>query len=158
MVKNIIKPLILMILIFTSCRGSSSESDQGIKAKQEITHLLQKWPQDFNARNIDAVCGLFAHDLIASYPGTNDKNYNDMCKKLTESLMHPESIYHYEAPKIEQIIVDDELAVVRLIWTLKIAYKNKADTEVIQEKGLDVFQRQKDGSWKIRISYAYPLK
>lgn len=118
-------------------------------SEQEINHLLQKWPQDFNAKNLEATCNLFSPDLIASYPGTPDRNYEAMCQTLKNAF---EKTLTYEAPIIEQIIIEGDLAVVRLIWTLK------ANEESVQEKGLDVFKRQKDGSWKIIISYAYPIR
>ncbi len=149
---------LLILIIFTTCGGIvfSFENDAESKSRSEIVNRLQKWPQDFNAKNIQEVCGLFASDLIASYPGTKDRNYEDMCRHLTGVLTDANKTFRYEAPKIEQILINDDLAVVRLVWTLKVSDKNRADTELIQEHGLDVFKRQKDGSWKIAISYAYP--
>jgi ketosteroid isomerase-like protein len=118
---------------------------------EEITNALQQWPKDFNAKDAKAVCGLFAKDLVASYPGIPDRNYEQMCEKLTAAMNDTQKKFQYQAPEIEQVIVVEDLAVVRLIWTLQ------AGTEVIREKGMDVFRRQNDGSWKIIISYAYPL-
>lgn len=125
-------------------------------SQKEIVDLLQKWSNDFNAKNIQGVCGLFAPDLIASYPGGKDRNYEEMCLYLSKALADPEKTFTYEPPEIEQIIIEGDLAVVRLVWLLQISYKHRSDIEVIKEKGIDVFKRQKDGSWKIAISYAYP--
>jgi ketosteroid isomerase-like protein len=47
-------------------------------------------------------------------------------------------------------------SIVRLIWTSRMSDKSRSETTTIKEKGLDVFKRQGDGSWKIVISYAYP--
>lgn len=122
----------------------------------EITERLKKWPHDFNAKNIQAVCGLFAPDLIATYPGSPNRNHQEMCRQLTAVFNDPDKIMLYDEPKIEQILVEGDLAIVRLVWTLYISFKHKPDTEKITEIGLDVFRRQSDGSWKIAISYAYP--
>lgn len=116
----------------------------------EIERVLNQWPADFNAGNAPAVCSLFAPDLLASYPGMQDIHYEQMCSKLTRVLK--EGKHRYEAPEIEQVILQGDLAIVRLIWTLKTA------EETVREKGLDVFKKQQDGSWKILISYAYPLE
>lgn len=124
-------------------------------SEAEIRRRLNQWPHDFNAKKSQEVCGLFAPDLIASYPGTKDRNYDEMCKQLTGILSSIGKTYEYEAPEIEQVIVEHDLAVVRLIWTLKVT--DGSHQEVIKEKGLDVFRCQKDGTWKIAISYAYPL-
>lgn len=133
------KLILLLLITFSSAFAS----------EQEITRLLEKWPQDFNAKNLEAACNLFAPDLIASYPGTPDRNYEGMCHTLKNAFYKNLT---YEAPNIEQIIIQGDIAVVRLIWTLKTNEGSE------QEKGLDVFKRQKDGTWKIAISYAYPLK
>jgi ketosteroid isomerase-like protein len=46
--------------------------------------------------------------------------------------------------------------VVRLVWTLRVTDPGTPGTLVVKERGLDVFQRQRDGAWKIHISHAYP--
>jgi ketosteroid isomerase-like protein len=159
MKQNYSNPLIklLLLLIFGCSTAFSQDDSADIKSQKEILHLLQKWPQDFNTQNIQATCGLFAPDLIASYQGTPDRNYEEMCSQLTKVLTNNDKIFSYEAPEIEQIIVRDDIGVVRLIWTLKVSSKDQSKTQLTKEKGLDVFKRQKDGSWKIAISYAYPL-
>ena len=148
---------ILITLVAYSNIVFSLENDTTSKSRLEIVNRLQKWPEDFNAKNIKEVCGLFASDLIASYPGTADRNYEEMCRNLTATLTNPDKIFRYEAPKIEQIIIEGNMAVVRLIWTLRTSTQNGSETELIKEKGLDVFKRQADGTWRIAISYAYPL-
>ena len=46
------------------------------------------------------------------------------------------------------------MAVVRLVWTLKVASAG-AKTAESREPGLDVFREQPDGSWKITRYIAY---
>lgn len=151
--------IIIFIFVFVCCFNSvfSFENTSEAKSRQEITDLLKKWPQDFNAKNIQATCGLFAPDLVASYPESQDKNYDEMCRFLETAFQNKDKNFTYEAPQIEQIFIDGDIGVVRLIWQLKIVNKKTLKTEWIKEKGLDVFKRQKDGSWKIAISYAFPL-
>lgn len=127
------------------------------KYKTEIENRLKKWSEDFNAKKIPEVCDLFSLELVASYPGTSDKNFEQMCLNLRNALNETRKTYHYETPVIDQIIVKDDLAIVRLIWTLKTSKKDDPKVETIKEKGLDVFKREKNGTWRIIISYAYPL-
>lgn len=142
-----------VLILALSCTFALHASEG--ESEKEIRRVLNQWPQDFNAKNSKAVCGLFAPDLVASYPGTKDRTYTDMCEQLTHVMNQSDKKYEYQAPEIEQIIVEHDLAAVRLIWTLKIT--NGDQEEVVREKGLDVLKCQKDGSWKIAISYAYPL-
>lgn len=151
------KFVLCMIYLLITCNVSAVEKDDTQGAVAEITALLQQWPKDFNERKVAEVCSLFGPDLVASYPGTIDRNYEQMCRHLSETLTSKKTIYRYAAPNIEDIKVDGNLATVRLIWTLTVLDKDQKFVQKIEEKGLDVFSRQKDGKWKIAVSFAYPL-
>ncbi len=69
----------------------------------------------------------------------------------------PGRTFLYDAPQIEEILVSGDLAVVRLIWTLRVTDKNAPGELTVKERGIDVFKRQEDGTWRIHISHAYPL-
>jgi ketosteroid isomerase-like protein len=141
-------------LIVGEIPALSASPEAGVPA--EIRRALEKWPGDFNAKDAPGVCGLFAPDLVASYPGQPDRNYDGMCRQLTAALENPKKTFHYEAPQIEGILVSGDLAVVRLVWTLSITDRDAPAGTTIKEKGIDVFTRQQDGAWKISISHAYP--
>lgn len=146
-----------ILFIFACAHVHINAAEEGLKVQKEISALLEKWSLDFNAKNIEAVCGLFATDVVATYPGTKDKNFAEMCLHLTQVMKNPDITYKYAAPKVEQVIVEGDLAIVRLIWTLNTTNKNNPKNEIVHEKGLDVFRRQSNGSWKIVISYAFPM-
>jgi uncharacterized protein (TIGR02246 family) len=153
------KRFILLGLVFlsalaASCGRSAPDTAADETAKQEIRRVLEKWPNDFNAKDKDGTCALFAADLVASYPGQPDKNYEAMCKHLSAALQHPDKTFHYDAPQIQEILVSGDLAVVRLIWTLRVT--DRKGEAVVKEQGIDVLKRQQDGSWKVSISHAYP--
>lgn len=141
--------------------AASSEKSQAQEVT-EIRNLLENWTKDFNAKKFPETCKLFAPDLFASYLGAPERNYDDMCQHLKKALFNPQADYKYDFPQIEEILIADNLAVVRLIWTLTINEKTPKDDQktpklIIKENGIDIFKRQKDGTWKISISYAYPL-
>ncbi|NGX57979.1 MAG: hypothetical protein K940chlam3_00880 [Chlamydiae bacterium] len=144
--------------IFIAILSCSVLSASVEESRLQITQTLEKWSKDFNSRNLQGVCKLFAPDLIASYPGTKDRNYDQMCETLSQSIHHPNKTFRYDVPTIEQMIVSDDIAIVRLIWTLTISGKNQTNPLIIREKGLDIFKKQPDGTWKIMISYAHPEK
>lgn len=156
--RTIIGKIAIVVLTLFSAAVFSEENTPALKSRDEIINLLQKWSQDFNAKKIPETCDLFAPDLVSSYPGTKDRNYEQMCSHLTEILSDKDRIIQYEAPKLEQIWVNGDLAVVRLIWTLKTSNKEGEHFKIINEKGLDIFSRQPDGTWKISISYAHPIQ
>lgn len=142
---------LFIALLIPLAAGYSVENPE-----EEIRQRLEQWPKDFNSKRIKETCALFAPDLVASYPNTQDKNYAEMCRHLTAAMTDIHKQYSYEQPKIEQIILSGDLAAVRLVWTLHV-HSNQQEIEKVTEKGLDIFKRQPDGSWKIAISYAFPL-
>jgi len=100
------------------------------------------------------VCELFAPDLIAQYRGQPERDYTALCDLLKRSLSDRTRTYTYSLV-VKEIVVADDLAVVRLVWTLTIKRKDSGGEMTSDEPGMDVFRRQPDGSWKISRYIAY---
>jgi ketosteroid isomerase-like protein len=130
-------------------------AQSGDQAERTIRAALAKWTSDFNARDASHICDLFAPDLVYDYRGFPERDYATLCGLLHRSLADPTRTFSY-ALDIKEIIVSGDMAVVRLVWTLKVT--SAGATEESREPGLDVFRRQSDGSWKIAryIAYAAP--
>jgi ketosteroid isomerase-like protein len=56
---------------------------------------------------------------------------------------------------LQEILVYGDIAVVRLTWTLDESQVGSSATLRSLEPGMDIFQHQKDGSWKIIRYLAY---
>jgi len=137
------------------CFAFTSPAAQADSAAQaEIRTALTQWTADFNAGNADKVCGLFAPDLIAQYRGQPERDYDALCGVLKRSLSDRSKIYRYSLV-IKEILVAGDLAVVRLVWTLKVQRKDSGPETASDEPGMDIFRRQPDGSWKISRYIAY---
>jgi steroid delta-isomerase len=141
-------------LIATALASTQSVAQSIDLAQDEIRAALRKWSADFNARNLDAVCDLFAPDLRYDYRGLPERGYEDICKLLKQSLGDLDTRYNY-SPSIREIIVAGDLAVARVTWTLKVEHKGAPGEISSEEIGLDVFRKQPNGSWKIIRYIAY---
>lgn len=156
--KTLVCALFLTLHMAPSGSGmaaSAAAAQSAESAQAQIRGALQRWTADFNAGQSDAVCGLFASDLISNYQGQPERNFDALCKLLHSSLADADRKYSYSLD-IKEILVSGDLAVVRLVWTLKI--ENRSDpsrTETVIDRGLDVFRRQPDGSWKIARYLGY---
>ena len=104
----------LLMCIFSSAAGSNTTET----AQNDIRATLEKWTKDFNAGNSTDVCALFAPDLISSYQGQHEGDYNSLCAQLLASLNDPVKTYHYSL-QIKEILVCGDLAVARLTWLLR---------------------------------------
>jgi ketosteroid isomerase-like protein len=139
--------------VLTTPLASRSTAQPSNIEQTAIRAALTKWTEDFNAANVREVCGLFSPDLRYDYRGFPERDYKDICDGLRRALTDRTKRYAYSLA-IKEVLVSDDLAAVRLTWTLTIT-KPDARPEVSRERGIDVFKRQPDGTWKIIRFIAY---
>jgi steroid delta-isomerase len=139
------------LLACISLTPAAAQSDKA--AERAIRDALTQWTADFNARRADKVCDLFAPDLVAQFRGRPETGHAALCDQLTRSLTDPDKSFHYGLA-IKEILVSGDVAVVRLVWTLRVQ-RPGAPAVTTEETGMDVFRRQVDGHWRIVRFIAY---
>ena len=150
---GLIAASVLATLLFASFAPAADDDTAAVQ--NQIRIALEKWKLDFNAGDASQVCVLFAPDLISNFRGQPEDTYNSLCANMQAALTDPAKTYHYDL-EIKEILVSGDLAVVRLVWTLKVHPKDATASEVVtREPGMDIFHRQPDGSWKIQRYMAY---
>jgi steroid delta-isomerase len=145
-----IKTALMALLLFSPGYTAAA---QPTETSAEIRAALTRWTEDFNAGNKDKVCTIFVPDLRYDYRGFPERGFADICAILQRSLSGPVKRYSY-ALAIKEILVSGELAIVRLVWSLKITARDGREA-VSEEPPMDVFRRQPDRSWKIIRYIAY---
>jgi len=143
---NIRPPLFLLILALPLYCGGAIADDTA-----DIRDRLQQWTVSFNNRDKVGACDLFSKSLVSDVRGQGQADYETRCAIISKALDDPKRSFHYDLD-IKTIIVDKTIAIVRLDWTLKTS---PGDVTSI-ETGLDVFQKEGDGHWRIiqYISYS----
>ena len=134
---------------------SPAAAQSDTPAQAAIRAALTQWMADFNAGRAEKVCDLFARDLVAQYRGQPERDYDALCDLLKRSLADRGKTYSY-ALAIKEILVEGDLGVVRLTWTLTVRGKDGETTSL--EPGIDIFRREADGGWRIAryIGYESP--
>ena len=122
-------------------------------AEAAIRSALAQWTQDFNNRNAEKACSLFAQDLRYDFRGYPERDYRDICDRMQRSLGDASKTYSYDLD-VREIIVSGDIAVVRLVWRLTVTLPNGQQV-VSVEPGMDVFRKEPDGAWKIIRYIAY---
>jgi uncharacterized protein (TIGR02246 family) len=150
-VGSIAAGVLTMLLLATYVPAADDDS---AAVQNQIRVALEKWKLDFNAGDASQVCTLFAPDLISNFRGQPEDTYNSLCANMQAALTDPAKTYHYDL-EIKEILVSGDLAVVRLVWTLKVRPKDAGSEQITREPGMDIFRRQSDGSWKISRYMAY---
>ncbi len=114
--------------------------------KAAIMARLQAWTDAFNARDAARTCDLFSKDLVSTMRGRADEGREAVCRRIGAALADHMTKLTY-APDIEEIMVSGDLAVVRLVWSVTLQRGPKPATS--KEPGVDIFQREADGQWRI---------
>jgi steroid delta-isomerase len=127
--------------------------DATAEAEAEIRSALAAWNAAFNAADTERICDLFAPDLRYYVRDLPEQTYDDMCGRLKKTLADPARALAYSAD-IHEVIVTGDSAVVRLTWTLTTRAPGEAPVTGV-EQGMDYFERQPDGSWKIARFVSY---
>jgi len=122
-------------------------------AEDDIRTRLDHWTRDFNAGKAGTICELFSKDLKYDFRGYPERDYQDICDRLHRSLNNASRRYAYGLD-IHEVIVEGDLAVVRLSWTLTVRLPN-GQTVTSIEPGMDVLRKDADGQWKIVRYIAY---
>lgn len=148
--------VVMLVAVVAACDNRAAPRHDSASDRAAIEAALRQWPHDFNDHHLSAVCGLFAEDVVLAYPQSRDRDHRAFCDQMQDLFADPARRYTYAEPEISEILVDGDLAAVRLIWPLTITDTTGKTLETTREDGVDIFQRQPDGSWKIRISHAFP--
>ncbi len=146
---------IVAIAALTAALDPSEGGEPTESAESEIRSAIENWRSAFNAGDEEHVCDLFAPDLVANYQGEPERDHTSLCEMLRTAIRDPDAKYRYSV-RINEIMVYDTTAVVRLVWRLETE-KAGTMTEPIEEPAVDIFHRQADGSWKISRYLAYPV-
>lgn len=146
--------LAILLFIFISNSYAKTTEDQ-----PNFQAIFSSWTDAFNQKKYPEVCDLFSPSLISNYQGAPQKNYTKTCEGFQKIFLQEKqkNISYHNDFKIHQIYYSGNLAAVRITWYLDI-YKNGKLSSSIQEEGLDIFEKQPNGQWKIVNFIAYPIK
>jgi uncharacterized protein (TIGR02246 family) len=139
-------PLALLLVLLALAAAPAARADDAA----DIRARLEQWTDDFNAGRADAVCDLFSKEAISNYRGQPERDYEEICGLLQKSLADPARDYRYQLD-LREIIAENDIAIVRLTWTLFVAPLNVTSVE----PGMDVFRKEADGKWRIVRYVAY---
>ena len=153
--EDLIRRCLAILAVVCALGGdwSSARAQSAAQSESAIRAALAQWTSAFNARDASHICDLFAPDLVYDYRGFPERDFATLCGLLHRSLADPAKTFTYVLD-IKEIMVSGDMAIVRLVWTLKVASAG-GKTEESREPGLDVFRKQPDGSWKIARYMAY---
>ena len=147
---------VIVALSVSGAPAQAADPDDSSAAKAAITERLVHWTGAFNAKDLSAVCALFAPDLSYTVDEIVDGSRDQLCANIGAALARPGLKLRYDEPTIHEMLVSGDLAVVRLTWTLTA--ENNGARDVTTDEGMDVFRRAPDGVWSIARYIAFSTR
>lgn len=125
------------------------------KDTEAIRASFEKVRQSYNKQDLNMRMSLYADDSLLTYPGQPDADYNQTRKNYEKTFANrqpfPINIFY----KIEEIKTSGDLAFIRMMWFVE----RESDKQIISRlKDLEIWQRQKDGTWKLFRGLSFHLK
>lgn len=135
--------LIGAALLFPVTCAHANSATGNAAAERQIREALAHWVEAANHGDYKTALAVWAPDLIGWAPVGPDDTYE---RETKFASMQPQPMT-FEL-KIDEVIVDGSMAVVRDIWTQ--TNRDSSGTEKVQTyRSFEVWRHQTDGAWKI---------
>ncbi len=120
-----------------------------------IRFEIKEFEQAFNSQNLEKVLTFYSDDFIEVYPGQPDEVGLEAVRNRYQHLFS-----RYElvlADSIEEILVEGDLAAVRVTWIVAHLAPGEGRGRVYsRERALEIWERATGGRWKIKRRYRFP--
>jgi ketosteroid isomerase-like protein len=114
---------------------------------EALRALVTRSGDAFNAKDPDAIIALYSRDVLLTYPGIPDSDYQTLDREYREMTNLPAGVTVTTVPDIEEIIVSGDMGIVRVTWNTTTVQAQPAQRTTRQLRDLQVWRREADG-WK----------
>jgi uncharacterized protein (TIGR02246 family) len=125
---------------------------QAPKDDQQIRAIIEDCEKGYNEDNADLVLQHYSKDILVSYPGRDDMDYEGFTKAYREMMSR--RVKKTIRAQIDEIVISGDLAMVRLQWYTTL-HTNEGDN-LRKAKDLQIF-RKENGKWKFYRGMWYHL-
>lgn len=133
-------------------RKAGSNAPADIRAvKSALENLLSA----YNRRDLDAAMAAYAPDALLSYPGMPDSGYRHARESYARRFANPPPFPVTISFRLEELQTSGDLAFARLLWLVE---RNSDKKTLSKHKDLEVWKRQKDGSWRLYRGLSFHLQ
>ena len=147
--------LLSILFIFpASTVGIKAQRISSAQAKDfaAVKKAFEKLVDAFDKRDGQAIVSNFAEDIVLVSPRHPDADYKTLSEGFPEIYAIPPKTPYTPRTIIEEIQVSGDLAFVRAIWIRESIPDKKI---LYKEKDIELWQRQKNGEWKLARGYSY---
>ena len=147
------KKLYFLFVVIVVVYSKVYSQDDGIN---ELKNTLSNWVDGFNAGDYQKAISIYADDFIGYYHGQPDQTLNNI-KEQYQHIFNNKDLTVKISFKADEIKVMDNFAYVRMILTASIKPSYAPQPAVASDKGLQVWHKQNNGTWKLIRSSSFPM-
>lgn len=143
--------LLLMLIAVISCQQTTqpgqTEEEYQAEAKEEITQLSNLYFEAWENEDLDSTMFFLDEGLINMF-SFNMSQTKDEGREDWKSVFDTYSVEDVEFKRVE-LIVDRNYAFETGLFKQKWITNDKQDTLSFDMRGMTVYKKQEDGSWKM---------
>ncbi len=136
------RPAALLLVLAAACASTTPRASD----EETLRRHILTYADAVERRDPDAIMALLAPDILLSYPGIPDQDYETLRKAYAE-MRSREPGEVTTRPDIEEILVSGDLAIIRVVWNTTVR-KGGSEPASRQMRDLQVWRREPSGHWK----------
>ncbi len=145
------KRILLIFLLLTAAYTYPQNS-----GANDLRNAIIIWTEGFNAGNFDKAISIYSNDFIGYYPDQPDQTLNDI-KEQYKHIFSDKNLSVKISYKADEIKLMGKFAYVRMNLTAIIKPAYAPNPIQASDKGLQVWQKDNSGSWKLIRSSSFPI-
>ena len=114
-----------------------------------VRAAFEKLVKAFRDRDARTVVALIADDALLSHAGSADRDRPALAEVFTKMLAPRPELSETIEPELEEVQVSGDTAFLRITWRTKWELKDSGKSGASVERDLEIWRRQRDGSWKL---------
>lgn len=145
----------VLLFLVSATVAEAQKTSAWVNAPSEVQQAFNQLVAAYNARDAKAIVSFLAADAVLVSPLHPDYDFRMFNEDLTKRYATPANEPFTVKGTVEEIQVSGNLAFVRAVWS----HERISDHSILAgEKDVAMWQRQKNGVWKLARSYSFPLK
>jgi ketosteroid isomerase-like protein len=145
------KKILTMFFLFAAAYSYPQNNNT-----KDLTNAINNWTEGFNAGNFDKAISIYSSDFIGYYPDQPDQTLNDI-KEQYKHIFSDKNLSVKILYKADEIKLMGKFAYVRMTLTATIKPAYAPNQIQASDKGLQVWQKDNAGLWKLIRSSSFPI-
>ncbi len=149
MARNFLSTILFLTLLIPACQPAAEPAEEAPSTEADeaaIRESMQRIVEKWNAADLEGMLAEFTQDLVIMPPEAPAISGKEAVYTVGKVFLEQNSsVWDFT---IEDVQISGDLAFVRGEQTMSTTEKESGETEEGEGKGVFIFRRESDGTWK----------